>query len=103
MGTFSLLYVSGTCLDLLRYGLGLLQFRYYTGLGLVLFRYVTSLGLVLFRYYTSLAWSSGVLEFWSGYVLGHVPHRVLYWIRIVCQVGGTPQMYLRSFEVDGKP
>ena len=76
-----LLYVSGTRLDLLRYGLGL----------------------ALFGYYTSLVWSSGVLEFRSGHIFGTCPHRILYWFRIVYQVGGTPQMYLRSFKVEGKP
>ena len=79
MGTFSLLYVSGTRLDLLRYSLGLLRFWYYTGLGLV-----------SFWYYISLVWSSGVLEFWSGHVLGRVPHRVLYWIRIGLPSWGYP-------------
>ena len=74
-----LLYVSGTRPDLLQYSLG------------------------LFGYYTSSVWSSGVLEFWSGHIFGTFPHRVLYWFRIVYQVGGTPQMYLRSFKVEGKP
>ena len=45
---------------------------YYTCLGLVLFWYVTGLGLVSFQYYTSSVWSSGVLKFRSGYVLGRI-------------------------------
>ena len=53
MGTFSLLYVSGTRLDLLLYNLGLLRFRTYkfgTGLVSVLYKFGTGLVSVLYKF-----------------------------------------------------
>ena len=76
MGTFSLLYVSGTCLNLLLYGLKLVSFWYYT----------------------SSVWSSEVLMVWDVF---HIEYYTGF--GTVCQVGGTLQMYLRSFEVEEKP
>ena len=52
MGTFFLLYMSGTHLDLSLYGLGLLCFCIYkfgTGLVSVLYKFGTGLVLVLYK------------------------------------------------------
>ena len=53
MGTFSLLYVSGTRLDLLLYSLGLLRFctyKFETGLILVLYKFGTGLISLLYKF-----------------------------------------------------
>ena len=91
-GLSLLLYVSGTHLDLVHY-------RFGTRLVSVCYRFGTHLFSVPYKFGLEF-WTSEVLE-WTRF--GMCPHRVLYWIRIVCQVGGTPQMYLRSFEVEEKP
>ena len=102
-GLSLLLYVSGTCLDLVRYKFGTrlvsILYRFGTRLVSVRYRFGTHLVSVLYKFGLDF-WTSEVSE-WTRF--GTCPHRVPYWIQIVCQVGGTPQMYLRSFEVEGKP
>ena len=89
-GLSLLLYVFGTCLDLVLY-------RFETCLVLILYRF--GIGLILVLYKLGLEfWSSEVLTVWDMF---HIEYYTGF--RLVCQVRGTPQMYLRSFEVEGKP
>ena len=100
MGTFFVLYVAETRLDLLLYSLGLLRFCTYkfgTGLVLVLYRFGTGLVSVLYKFVLEF-WSSEVLTVWDVF---HIEYYTGF--GSVCQVKGTLQMYLRSFEVEGKP
>ena len=89
-GLSLLLYVSGTHLDLILY-------RFGTRLVLILYRFGIGLILVLYKFGLEF-WSSEVLTVWDMF---HIKYYTGF--GSVCQVGGTPQMYLRSFEVEGKP
>ena len=89
-GLSLLLYVSGTRLDLVRY-------RFGTCLVLILYRFGIGLVLVLYKFSLEF-WSFEVLMVWDVF---HIEYYTGF--GLVCQVRGTPQMYLRSFEVEGKP
>ena len=81
--------MSGTCLDLLLYGLRLLH--------LCTYKFGTGLISVLYKFSLEFC-SSEVLTVWDVF---HIEYYTGF--GLVCQFGDTPQLYLRSFEVEKKP